>query len=93
MSTSQQGAKAARRQKHLQRQRELKERKALRKKRAAIHGAMGEAAKMVRSKKKGCRDFERNMETLGFVALADTDWPRVGRDVPGDVTAKYKAIT
>lgn len=92
MSRTRQGSKTGRRERHLARQAALRERKTLRKKRAAIHSAMGEAAKMQRSKRKGTRDFEANMASLGFR-------PRVGgpyveaRELPGDVMDKYEEMT
>jgi hypothetical protein len=89
MSRSKQGAKTGRREKHLARQAALREAKKLRKKRAAIHGAMTEAARLKRSKKKGMADFEHNMMALGFRGK----YRYSGRLSPGDVVDKYEART
>lgn len=82
MSAKAAGSKAGRRERHLARQAALKERKVLRRKRAAIHAAMTEAARMKRSKKRGCADFEQNMRALGYEGY---------RLDPGDVLRKYEA--
>lgn len=87
MSAKAEGSKAGRRERHLARQAALKERKVLRRKRAAIHAAMTEAARMKRSKRKGMADFEHNMMTLGFRGTHRYS----GRKSPGDVLDKYKA--
>lgn len=69
----------------------MREKRKLRKKRAAIHGAMTEAARRQRSKKKGTRDFEQNMQTLGFTARSQGF--DKGRALIGtDVLQKYAMI-
>ncbi len=87
MAEQKQGAKAGRAAKHNAAAAELRERKELRKRRAAIHAAMSEAARLKRSKRKGTRDFEQNMRTLGFEGRGAGG----GRGNRGDVLDKYEA--
>lgn len=51
---------------HNARTAEVKARKRIRKRRAAIHSAMEQAAKMKKSRKKGTSNVDTNMESLGF---------------------------
>lgn len=58
MSRGKQGQKAGRRERHLAHQQFLKEAKRLRKQRAKAHHALGEAARLKRSRRKGTADFD-----------------------------------
>jgi hypothetical protein len=51
---AEQGSKAGRRDRHVKLAAEQKARKRLRRARAEVHEALAEAARMKRSKKKGC---------------------------------------
>lgn len=68
-----------------------KKRKKLRKQRADIHRAMTEATRLRKTKKKGCADVEQNMINLGYRPL--TKGQSFGREIQGDVTKKYEAIS
>ncbi len=91
MSRQSKTPKGGRAERHATATRALTERKRLRKKRADIHGAMSEAARMRKSKKKGTRDFDQNMRGLGYTVK---NFPAIdsGREIPGDVLDKYEAV-
>lgn len=94
MSRNKQGTKAVRAERNQATQRALKERKQLRRRRADMHGAMTEAARMVRSKKRGTRDFDENMRTLGYAPRENTRGTKRGRGITGrDVLDKYEATS
>lgn len=84
------GSNTTRADKRRQTVRAQRERKALRRKRADMHNAMTQAARMVRSKRKGTRDFEQNMRTLGYEPRTDYH-SGIGRAASGDVLNKYEA--
>jgi hypothetical protein len=92
---AEQGSKAGRKERHQARARAQRERKKLRQTRARTHAAMQEAARMKRSKKKGTRDFEENMRTLRFEPIEKMTGNGVlfGREISGDVTAKYTEMS
>lgn len=94
---SEQGSKAGRKERHQAASKAQKERKKLRKQRAAIHGAMGEAEALRKRRKRGQGDFDKIMRELGYEALTGRGGVGAtivkGRDVTGDVTKKYEAIS
>jgi hypothetical protein len=94
MSRGKQGSKAGRRERHLAHQQFLKKAKRLRKQRAKAHAALGGAARMQRSRRKGMANLDANMEALGYkrrtrMASGDYAHPVTG----GDVLAKWEATT
>lgn len=93
---SEQGSKAGRKERHQAAAKALKERKRLRKKRAAIHGAMRKAEGLRKRRKRGQGDFDKIMHELGYEAQTGRGEGATivkGREVAGDVTQKYEAIS
>jgi hypothetical protein len=56
-------------------QRKLRQRRSLRTIRRNINAAMAEARRMQKSKKKGTRDFDDNMASLGYKKIGDGKVP------------------
>jgi hypothetical protein len=56
-------------------QRKLRQRRSLRTIRRNINAAMAEARRMQKSKKKGTRDFDDNMASLGYKKIGDGPVP------------------
>ncbi len=74
---------------HRDREQAKRTRKRLRAKRAAIHAAMTEAARMKRSRKKGTTDLIANMRTLGYEPRRAS---RTDLGGGGDVLDKFRPV-